>query len=139
MDRRVVAAAAAACVALLPAAQSLAVVAFPGADGFGANALGGRGGAVYHVTNLSDNVTTPAPGSLRAVLLQINADEKNAVTSAATVVFDVGGTIQLTDNISVKGMSNVTIAGQTAPGPGITMTGYKFQVTSSSGTKQTDM
>src|SRR2546430_16089337 len=67
--------------------------ASPGADGFGAYALGGRGGAIYHVTNLTDNVTTPAAGSLRAVLLQINTDEKrttNPVT-AATVVFDVGG------------------------------------------------
>src|SRR3954468_11818035 len=107
------------------ARSAFGVLAFPGADGFGAYALGGRGGAVYHVTNLTDNVTTPAAGSLRAVLLQINTDEKgttNPVT-AATVVFDVGGTIQLTDDISVKNVHNVTIAGQTAPGPGITTVG----------------
>jgi hypothetical protein len=118
----------------------LGIVAFPGADGFGANALGGRGGAVYHVTNLTDNAMTPATGSFRAVLAQIKADEKkttNPVT-AATVVFDVGGTIQLTDNLDVKNVSNVTIAGQTAPGPGITMVGFKFDVTSSNGAKPTD-
>src|SRR4051794_37607203 len=116
------------------ARSAFGVLAFPGADGFGANALGGRGGAVYHVTNLTDNATTPAAGSLRGVINQIISDEKTSKITAATVVFDVGGTIQMTDDISVKGVSNVTIAGQTAPGPGISMTGYKFQVTSSSGT-----
>ncbi len=118
----------------------LGIVAFPGADGFGANALGGRGGAVYHVTNLTDNATTPAAGSFRAVLAQIKADEKKTTNPviAATVVFDVGGTIQLTDNLDVKNVNNVTIAGQTAPGPGINMVGFKFDVTSSNGTKPTD-
>jgi hypothetical protein len=129
---------AAAAVGIAPAAFGL--LAFPGADGFGANALGGRGGAVYHVTNLTDNTTTPAAGSFRAVLAQIATDEKrttNPVT-AATVVFDVGGTITLTSNLDVKNVNNVTIAGQTAPGPGINMVGYKFDVTSSNGTKATD-
>ncbi len=120
---------------------ALGLVAFPGADGFGANALGGRGGSVYHVTNLTDNTTTPAAGSFRAVLAQIKTDEgrsTNPVT-AATVVFDVGGTIQLTSNLDVKAVNNVTIAGQTAPGPGINMVGFKFDVTSSSGTKANDV
>ena len=117
-----------------------AIPAFPGADGFGANALGGRGGAVYHVTNLTDSAT-PAAGSFRAVLAQIKTDEgksTNPVT-AATVVFDVGGTIPLVSNLDVKNINNVTIAGQTAPGPGITMVGFKFDVTSSSGTKPNDI
>src|SRR5437763_7156475 len=91
------------------ARSAFGVLAFPGADGFGANALGGRGGAIYHVTNLSDNATTPGAGSLRAVLNQITSDQKNGVATAATVVFDVGGTIQMADNMSVKGVSNVTI------------------------------
>src|SRR3954464_12039699 len=91
------------------ARSAFGVLAFPGADGFGANALGGRGGAVYHVTNLTDDTTTPQPGSFRAVLAQVALDQKNAVNTAATVVFDVGGTIPLTSDISVKGMSNVTI------------------------------
>jgi hypothetical protein len=113
-------------------------VAFPGADGFGANALGGRGGAVYHVTNLTDNATTPAAGSFRGVLTQIASDEKNGVITGATVVFDVGGTIPLTNDLSIKNVNNITIAGQTAPGPGINLVGYKFDVTSSNGTKATD-
>jgi hypothetical protein len=123
-----------AAAAAAGARAAMGIVAFPGADGFGANALGGRGGAIYHVTNLTDNSTTPAAGSLRGVINQIISDEKTSKITAATVVFDVGGTIQMTDDISVKGVSNVTIAGQTAPGPGISMTGYKFQITSSGGT-----
>ena len=110
--------------------------AFPGADGFGADALGGRGGFVYHVTNLTDNSTTPAPGSLRYGL---NAKNWPAGATAETIVFDVGGTIALTDVLSIKGISNVTIAGQTAPGPGITFMNYKVQITSSSGTKPADI
>jgi hypothetical protein len=128
---------AAVAVGIAPAAFGL--LAFPGADGFGANALGGRGGAVYHVTNLTDNTTTPAAGSFRAVLAQIASDEKKGTVTAATVVFDVGGTIQLTSNLDVKAVNNVTIAGQTAPGPGINMVGYKFDVTSSNGTKADDV
>jgi hypothetical protein len=120
-------------LAAASAAPALALPAFPGADGFGANALGGRGGAVYHVTNLTDNASAPAAGSFRAVLAQIKTDEtrKTNPITAATVVFDVGGTIQLTDNLDVKNVNNVTIAGQTAPGPGINLVGYKFDVTSS--------
>src|SRR6201995_4863166 len=101
----------------LMASQALALPAFPGADGFGANAVGGRGGAVYHVTNLTDNATTPAAGSLRAVLAQIKTDERRSTNPVigATVVFDVGGTIVLSDNLDIKNINNVTIAGQTAP------------------------
>ncbi|HSV15288.1 MAG TPA: hypothetical protein VLI90_13595 [Tepidisphaeraceae bacterium] len=133
-------AAAAALVARAPDVLADPLPAFPGADGFGANALGGRGGAVYHVTNLTDNVTTPAAGSFRAVLAQIKTDETRSVNPipAATVVFDVGGTIPLTANLDIKNVNNVTIAGQTAPGPGINMVGFKFDVTSSSGTKAND-
>jgi hypothetical protein len=125
----------------LTASSVSAITAFPGADGFGANALGGRGGAVYHVTDLTDNTTTPSAGSLRGVLAQISTDEfrKTNPVTAATIVFDVGGTIQLTSNLDVKDISNITVAGQTAPGPGITMVGYKFDVTSSNGTKANDI
>ena len=41
------------------------VRAFPGAEGYGAYSLGGRGGDVYHVTNLTDDAASPLPGSLR--------------------------------------------------------------------------
>ncbi|MCC8014131.1 MAG: dockerin type I domain-containing protein [Eubacterium sp.] len=86
------------------------IVAFPGAEGGGKYATGGRGGTVYHVTNLNDSGT----GSFR-----------DAVSSSKRiVVFDVGGTIELKSDVVVK--SNITIAGQTAPGGhGVTLKNYK--------------
>jgi hypothetical protein len=81
---------------------------FPGAEGFGALATGGRGGGIYHVTNLQDS----GIGSLRDAVSEPNR----------TVVFDVGGIIKIKESIKVK--SNITIAGQTAPGEGIAVYGY---------------
>jgi hypothetical protein len=80
------------------------IKSFPQAEGFGASALGGRGGDVYHVTNLTDS----GVGSLRYGL-------ENAPGAGRTIVFDVGGWITLNSKLGST-RSRITIAGQTAPG-----------------------
>jgi hypothetical protein len=90
-------------------ASTSALPAFPGAQGGGALARGGRGGAVYAVTNLMDN----GPGSLRYGLEDL--------TGPRTIIFRVAGYIHLQDDIFVGNDAYITIAGQTAPGDGITL------------------
>ncbi|SFS13108.1 hypothetical protein [Sphingomonas jatrophae] len=90
-------------------------LAFVGAVGYGAETVGGRGGQVVHVTTLADS----GAGSLRWAL--------EGVQGPRTVVFDVGGTITLKTQILVE-QGNVTIAGQTAPGEGITLEGSRIRV-----------
>ncbi len=82
-----------------------AVPAFPGAEGFGAQSVGGRGGQVLFVTNLDDS----GPGSLRAA---VDTD------GPRTVIFRISGTITLKSSLVIT-KPYITIAGQTAPGYGI--------------------
>ena len=90
----------------LPAFSQLP--AFPGAEGFGAHANGGRGGDVYTVTNLNQD----GAGSLKYGV-------DNAPSSGRTIVFGVSGYINIRNGRLRVIRDNVTIAGQTAPGDGI--------------------
>lgn len=95
--------------------------AFPGAEGFGALAAGGRGGQVLKVTNLGDNLAAPPAGSLRATIKKHNTSAcGNSGGCPSTVVFEVGGIIDLEAPIVVTA-PYLTLAGQTAPGGGITL------------------
>ena len=93
------------------------VLAFPGAEGYGAGATGGRGGDVYHVTTLEDN---GEEGSLRAAVSKPDR----------IIVFDVAGIINLKEALVFS--KNLTIAAQTAPGDGVVLYGNRVSFTGAS-------
>ena len=97
--------------ALVSAAALAQAPAFPGAEGHGRYVTGGRGGKVIHVTNLNDSGT----GSFREAVKSGNR----------IIIFDVAGVIALKSDLKIA--DNITILGQTAPSPGITLRYFTVQ------------
>lgn len=93
-------------------AQDQGVLSFPGAEGFGKFTTGGRGGKVLFVTKITDD---GSEGTLRFALKQ---------KGSRHIIFKTSGTIFLESPLKIA-EGNVTIAGQTAPGDGITIANYE--------------
>ncbi|GAB5545702.1 MAG: hypothetical protein SangKO_054620 [Sandaracinaceae bacterium] len=106
----------------LPGLELTPLKAFPTAQGGGSNATGGRGGRILHVTHLGDS----GPGSLREALM---------TEGPRIIVFDVSGRIHLGSRISLRTsrLGDFTVAGQTAPEGGITISGRPIELSNSGG------
>ena len=113
------------------AAPGETLPAFPGAEGFGSLTPGGRYGKVIYVTTLKDtaDINSPDyPGSLRWALEQTWPDDPYGLYDQRRIVlFKVGGTIRLEKDLTIT-HPYVTLAGQTAPGDGITIRGYQLTI-----------
>lgn len=106
--------------------ETTKLIAFEGAEGGGMYATGGRGGDVYVVTSLEDYAKgdKAIEGTLRYAI-------DTAPDAGRIIVFHVGGTIHLKQRLSFSGKQNITVAGQTAPGEGITIAGYDTDISNS--------
>lgn len=89
------------------------VLAFPGAEGGGKYAVGGRSSNIYVVESLEDDPNDPKRGTFRYAM---------QATGRRIVVFNVAGRIELTTELKIKS-GNVTVLGQSAPGDGICISG----------------
>lgn len=110
------------------AAETDKLLAFATAEGGGRFATGGRGYDVYVVTNLEDYAKeeTPIEGSLRYGIEEVAKNNGGTI-----IVFNVGGTIALKQTLTFRDRKNITIAGQTAPGDGITLSGWDTNISNS--------
>ena len=100
-------------------AQFAQAPAFPGAEGYGRYTTGGRGGKVYHVTTLEDNIEQPSEGMLRYYIQKKKGPR--------IIVFDVAGTIELKGVLKIN-KGSISILGQTAPGKGICLKNYTLAI-----------
>ena len=100
------------------------LISFPGAEGYGRFARGGRGGKVVKITSLQDYDAdeAPVPGSLRYAIEEI--------LGPRTLIFDISGLITLKRRLTLSD-NQVTIAGQTAPAKGICLRGHPLGLSGS--------
>ncbi len=117
MLRQTIRSAALAAIAISLATAAQAVPVIPGEAGFGMETPAGRGGTVYKVTNLNASGT----GSLKACI---------DGTTPRICVFEVSGIIRLTSDLTIRN-NFITIAGQTAPSPGINIHGAGLRIQAS--------
>jgi pectate lyase len=99
-----------------------AVPAFPGAEGFGASATGGRGGKVLFVDSLEDNARNPVANTFRWAC--------ESQSGPRIVIFRIGGIIELARTVNIVN-GDLTIAAQTAPGSGICLKGSGLSIEAS--------